>query len=83
MRTEYTDEDRLNDFDFFLENYNDLYSKYGHKFFAIRNKRVLGTFDSYEDAWKKLGHGTYILQENTGDMWGYTKTAGYADILEN
>ena len=83
MRTEYTDEDRLNDFDFFLENYNDLYSKYGHKFFAIRNKRVLGIFDSYEDAWKALGHGTYILQENTGDIWGYTKTAGYADILED
>lgn len=83
MIIEYTDEDRTNDFDFFLENYNDLYSKYGHKFFAIRNKRVLGIFDSYEDAWKELGHGTYILQENTGDIWGYTKTAGYADILED
>ena len=83
MRIEYTDEDRTNDFDFFLENYNDLYSKYGHKFFAIRNKRVLGIFASYEDAWKELGHGTYILQENTGDIWGYTKTAGYADILED
>lgn len=83
MRIEYTDEDRTNDFDFFLENYNDLYSKYGHKFFAIRNKRVLGIFDSYEVAWKELGHGTYILQENTGDIWGYTTTAGYADILED
>ena len=35
----YTDEDRKNDFDFFIENYQNLYKEYGHKFLAIKDKK--------------------------------------------
>ena len=37
----YREEDRTRDFDFFMKNYQELFKCYGHKFLAIRNKKVL------------------------------------------
>lgn len=34
------DENMNNDFNYFIENYMDFYKKYGHKFIAIKNKKV-------------------------------------------
>lgn len=76
--SEYTDNDRKNDFDFFIENYKDLYKQYGHKFLAIKDKNILGAYDSVPDAIKQLSEkyeiGTYIIQECTGDESAYRTT---------
>lgn len=38
----YSEENRWSDFDWFLGKYDFFYQKYGHKFFAIRHKTILG-----------------------------------------
>lgn len=76
--SKYTDEERRNDFDFFINNYKDLYKQYGHKFLAIKNEKVLGAYDSVPDAITQLSNeyeiGTYIIQECTGDDSAYRTT---------
>ena len=74
----YTDEDRKNDFDFFIENYQNLYKEYGHKFLAIKDKKVLGAYDSVRETISDLTPtyevGSYIIQECTGDESAYRTT---------
>lgn len=71
----YTDQDRNNDFQWFLSIYDDLYKKYGHKIFAIQNKKILGIYDDKNDAIdttaKTYELGTFIVQECTGDETEY------------
>lgn len=71
----YTDIDRKSDFKYFLDNYDSLFKKYGHKFVAIKDKNILGVFDTASQAFNNLSCdyevGTYILQECTGDESGY------------
>lgn len=71
----YTDVDRKNDFDFFVDNYQELYKKYGHKFLAIKDKSVLGYYDAVQDAISDLSGnyelGSYIIQECNGDESAY------------
>lgn len=75
---DYTDTERKNDFDYFIENYDSLYKKYGHKFLAIKSKQVLGAYNSVSDAINDLSSnyevGTYIIQECTGDDSAYRTT---------
>lgn len=72
---DYTDVNRRQDFDYFISNYQDLYKQYGHKFLAIKDKKVLGAYDSIPDAITDLSPnynlGTYIIQECTGDDCAY------------
>ncbi len=74
----YTDKERKEDFDFFIENYQELYKHYGHKFLAIKNKSVLGYYDAVQDAISDLSPayelGSYIIQECTGDESAYRTT---------
>ena len=74
----YTDNERKNDFDFFIKNYKELYKKYGHKFLAIKNKEILGSYESVTEALEDLKEkheiGTYIIQECTGDESAYRTT---------
>lgn len=74
----YTDAKRKIDFDFFTENYQELYKKYGHKFLAIKDGEVLGAYDSVSETIDKLSPnhpvGTYIIQECTGDDSAYRTT---------
>ena len=74
----YTDEDRKKDFDFFIENYQNLYKEYGHKFLAIKDKKVLGAYDSVTETISDLTPtyevGSYIIQECTGDESAYRTT---------
>lgn len=76
MGQKYTDEDRTNDFNFFVDNYYQIFDLYGHKFIAIKDKHILGAFDSIPEAFNKLSNkyelGTYIVQECNGDESGYT-----------
>lgn len=74
----YTDKDRKEDFDFFIDHYQELYEKYGHKFLAIKNKSVLGYYDAVQEAISDLSSthelGSYIIQECTGDESAYRTT---------
>lgn len=74
--TDYSDNDRNQDFYFFIDHYDELFKKYGHKFFVIRNKEILGIFDdqrtAIDETTKVYPLGTFIVQENTGDESGYT-----------
>lgn len=64
------------DFDWFVQNYNDLYKKYGRSFLAIKNKGVLGSYTSYADGVRTMqsreAPGTFIVQECNGDESAYT-----------
>lgn len=74
----YTDVERKQDFDYFTENYDSLFKEYGHTFLAIRNKEVLGAYNSVHEAISDLSStyevGTYIIQECTGDDSAYRTT---------
>lgn len=72
----YTEQDRLNDFKYFVSIYQDLYNKYGESFIALKNKKILGAFKTVNEAIQALSDkyklGTYIIQECNGDESGYT-----------
>lgn len=74
----YTDNERKRDFFYFIDNYQDLYKKYGHKFLAIKDESVLGHYDTVLDAILDLSPnydlGSYIIQECTGDESAYKTT---------
>ena len=74
----YTDEDRKADFDVFIKNYQNFYKEYGHKFLAIKDKKVLGAYDSVTETISDLTPtyevGSYIIQECTGDESAYRTT---------
>ena len=76
MKREYTENDRNNDFDFFLKNYHDFYKRYGHCCIAIRFEEILGIYNSIQEAIDILSNqyelGEYIIQECNGDESGYT-----------
>lgn len=73
---EYGDKERKEDFNYFLENYQDLYQKHGKKFWVIKNKQFLGCYDSIRSALDEISKtyplGTFIVQECNGDTSGYT-----------
>jgi hypothetical protein len=64
------------DFEWFLENYNDLYDKYGRSFLAIKNEKVLGVYSSFNEAVDATllseEIGTFIVQECNGNESAYT-----------
>ena len=74
---EYDDKNRKVDFDFFVKNYDDLYKEYGHKFLAIKDKKVLGAYESVPEAIELLSDmykvGTYSIQECSGDDSAYRR----------
>lgn len=75
---EYTDEDRLSDFYYFVKNYQKLYTEYGLSYIALKDKTVLGAFKSPSEAFDTLADkyqvGTYIIQKCTGDESAYHDT---------
>ena len=62
------------DFKWFVENYDVLFEQYGHKFLAIKNKTVLGAYNSMQDAIDNTTEelGTFIVQECNGNESAYT-----------
>lgn len=71
----YTDKERYDDFHWFIENYYDFYNKYGKCFIAIKDKIILGIYDSFEKALSDTSSeyvlGTFIIQECNGDESAY------------
>jgi hypothetical protein len=59
------------DFEYFEENKTKFFEEYGHKFLAIKDRVILGAFDTFDDALKTTlkteSPGTFIVQECTGD----------------
>jgi hypothetical protein len=55
------------DFDYFIQNIESFYRRYGHKFLAVKNKTILGVYDSFDTAiyetLKSEPLGTFIIQE--------------------
>ena len=66
----------LEDFNWFVENYGQLFKEYGHKFLAIKNKKVIGVYDNVKTAIEKTKEteelGTFIVQECNGTTDAYT-----------
>ena len=64
------------DFEWFVENYQNLFQQYGNSFLAIKNKSVLAAYDSYADAvretQKKELLGTFIVQKCDGTESAYS-----------
>ena len=64
------------DFRWFIDNYNELFKEYGVSFLAIKNKRVLGSYNSYSEAVDKTAEqeplGTFIVQKCNGEESAYT-----------
>ena len=82
----YAETERRNDFHWFLENYNSLYKQYGHKFFAIRNKKILGIYNGMREALdetsKQYPLGTFVVQECNGDESAYTASIVTVNIVD-
>lgn len=59
------------DFAWFKEHYTDFQKKYGESFIAIKNKKILGVYDSYgngvRETVKTEELGTFIVQECSPD----------------
>jgi hypothetical protein len=55
------------DFEYFLENTDKFYKKYGHKYLAVKNKDILGVYDTFNEALentlKTEPLGTFLIQE--------------------
>lgn len=64
------------DFNWFTKNNTKLFKKYGEKYLAIKNKKVIGSFNDLEEAVEKTkkNHalGTFIIQKCGKDDSVYT-----------
>ena len=66
------------EFDFYLQNQNELVKKYNNKFIVIKIKNVIGFYDTQEQAYNetKKQHelGTFLIQFCTPGQTAYTQT---------
>ena len=64
------------DYKWFIENYDDIFKKYGLSYVAIKDTTILGAFNTYAEAVretaKKYPLGSFIVQLCNGDSSGYT-----------
>jgi fibrillarin-like rRNA methylase len=55
------------DFNYFLENMENLYKSHGHKFVAVKNLSILGVYDNFNKAFESTLEteelGTFLIQE--------------------
>lgn len=74
MAARYSKKNRLEDFNYFLKNYDKIYKQYGHTFVVIKNKNVIGVYNNVAEALENTKEpiGSYILQECNGKESGYT-----------
>lgn len=77
------------DFEWFLQNYSELFKKYGRKYIVIKNCEVLGIYDSpaiaVNETTKREKLGTFIVQLCNGDESGYTNyiaSMNFKDTVE-
>lgn len=67
---------QLDDFNWFVKNYDNLYAHYGKCYLAIHNKTVLGSYDNARRAIEEtkviIPIGEFIVQLCNGEESGYT-----------
>ncbi|MDR2526726.1 MAG: hypothetical protein LBC92_02525 [Rickettsiales bacterium] len=55
------------DFEWFDRNMENLYKEHGHKFLAIKNEKVIGSYDTFDialtETTKEEEVGTFLIQE--------------------
>ena len=73
----YTEENGLQDFEYYVNNLQCLYKKYGDCYLVIRNKVILGSYRTIESALKatrkKYPMGEFIIQKCGPDESAYTE----------
>ena len=66
------------EFQFYLDNQEDLVKKYNGKFIVIKNEKIIGAFDSeleaYEETSKEHEIGTFLIQKCESGSDNYTQT---------
>ena len=64
------------DYNWYKNNYNDLFKKYGNCFLVIKDKEVLGNYVTFAEALKKTKVeyelGSFIIQRCNGTESAYT-----------
>ena len=64
------------DFEWFMQHYEQFQGEYGNAFLAIKDKRVIGVYDSYgqgvRETQKTEELGTFIVQECRKDCVAYS-----------
>lgn len=64
------------DFAWFIDNFSELFDKFGETYLVIKNKTVLGSYPTYADgvksALKTEPIGTFIVQKCGNDTSVYT-----------
>jgi hypothetical protein len=54
-------------YEYFSKNMPELYKKYGHKFLAIKDEKVIGEYDTFDEAIRETNKteklGTFLIQE--------------------
>lgn len=66
------------EFQYFIDNQNELLKKYNGRFIAIVGEQVVGDYDSFDQAidetMKEHELGTFLIQECTEGEKAYTQT---------
>lgn len=66
------------DFEWFVSNNKKLFKKYGEKYLAIKDQKVIGVYDDYSEGVKQTGSteklGTFIIQQCGKDDSVYTNS---------
>jgi len=55
------------DFNYFLENMENLYHTHGHKFVVVKNQSIMAVYNNFMDAYETTAKteepGTFLIQE--------------------
>lgn len=72
------------DYDWFIKNYDNIYEKHGICYVAIKNKRVIGVYNTFgvavNETIKVEKPGSFIVQLCNGNESGYTNHIASSDV---
>jgi hypothetical protein len=70
---------RDHDFEYFIQNIEAFYRQYGHKFLVIKNRNILGVYDSFDaalDETLRVHNYLYQKRQRQGRASGYWTARG-------
>lgn len=74
------------DFNWFVENIDELYKEFGACYLSIQNKKVLGRYNSYAEAVnetsKSIPLGTFIVQKCGESKEAYTNYISSMNFID-
>ena len=66
------------EFNYYIENQNKLLKRYNNKYIVIKNKKVIGVYDSEAEAVQETSKneplGTFLVQKCTPSKESYNQT---------